>query len=344
MNQVVNILITGAGGAAAVSVFKALNLPNITCFMADIDPYAAGLYLVSPERRILLPRGDHKAFIPTLLHACQSNGIDVLIPTVETEFLPISKYRNLFEFDGTQLMLAPQETLDWCLDKWTLLQTAKEALPPPRTTLLTATFDPTDWTLPVIAKPRKGSGSNGIHLIESWDALALVPKDGSYIIQAYLPGPEYSVDVFATAKGKVMAAVPRERLKIDSGIAVAARVRRDPTLEKWAMKLAERLKLAFCANVQFKLDHDGTPRLLEINARFPGTMPLTVAAGINMPLLCLKSLYGETIHAEQCKYKEIAVMRYLQETIVPSGEVEALEKEKAYMTHPDRYKSTVNSA
>jgi len=344
MDRAINILITGAGGAAAVSVYKALNGASITCFMADIDPYASGLYLVPPERRILLPRGDHKAFVPTLLHACQSNGIDVLIPTVEVEFLPISKYRNLFEFDGTQLMLAAQETLDACLDKWILLQTAKTIVPTPETALLDQTFDASKWVLPVIAKPRKGSGSNGIYLIQTWQQLDTVPKDGSYIVQAYLPGPEFSIDVFATAKGKVMAAVPRERLKVDSGIAVAARVRKDPILEKWAKKLAEHLKLNYCANIQFRLDEAGTPKLLEMNARFPGTLPLTVAAGVNMPTLCLKSLYGETIHPDQCTYEEIAVMRYLQEAIIPIGELEALEKEKAYMTHPDRYKAALSSA
>ena len=101
MDHPVNVLITGAGGAAAVSLYKAYaTAPNITCFMADIDPYAAGLYLVPQERRILLPRGDHKAFVPVLLHACQNNGIDVLIPTVEAEMMPIAQYLNLFALDG----------------------------------------------------------------------------------------------------------------------------------------------------------------------------------------------------------------------------------------------------
>lgn len=338
MQNPVNVLVTGAGGAAAVSIYKALEHElGVTCFMADIDPYAAGLYLVPPERRVLLPRGDHKAFVPCLLHACQNHGIDVLIPTVEVEMNALSQFRNLFEFDGTKVMMAPKETLKICLDKWNLIQAAQEVVPVPRTSLYDEHFQTEGWELPVVLKPRKGSGSNGIVIVKSDRDWAFAPKDGSYIAQAYLPGMEYSVDVLATPKGRVVAAVPRERLKVDSGIAVAARVRKDERLETFAAALASAVGLTFCANVQFKLDADGVPHLLEMNPRFPGTMPLTVAAGVNMPLLCLKSLYGYRIQSQDVAYREVSVMRYLQEVIVESGEVELLEQEKAYLSNPMRF-------
>ena len=51
------ILITGAGGAAAISVWKSLSAEH-ELHMADMDPLAAGLYLVPPEQRLIIPRGD----------------------------------------------------------------------------------------------------------------------------------------------------------------------------------------------------------------------------------------------------------------------------------------------
>jgi hypothetical protein len=49
------ILITGAGGAAAISVWKSLSAGH-ELHMADMDPLAAGLYLVPPDRRLIIPR------------------------------------------------------------------------------------------------------------------------------------------------------------------------------------------------------------------------------------------------------------------------------------------------
>ena len=47
-----------------------------------------------------------------------------------------------------------------------------------------------------------------------------------------------------------------------------------------------------CANVQFKRGADGVFKLLEVNPRFPGTLPLTTAAGIDMPKLMVDELMG----------------------------------------------------
>ena len=44
-------------------------------------------------------------------------------------------------------------------------------------------------------------------------------------------------------------------------------------------------KVQGTANVQFKRAADGVFKLLEVNPRFPGTLPLTGAAGIDMPKL-----------------------------------------------------------
>ena len=57
----------------------------------DIDPFAAGLYLVAPERRAILPRGDDPRFADVLLARCRARGVDVVVPTVDTELLPLAR-------------------------------------------------------------------------------------------------------------------------------------------------------------------------------------------------------------------------------------------------------------
>ena len=54
----VRVMVTGAGGPAAVSVMKSLGADaSVSLIAADMDPWAAGLYLVPPEARTLVPAG-----------------------------------------------------------------------------------------------------------------------------------------------------------------------------------------------------------------------------------------------------------------------------------------------
>ena len=146
------------------------------------------------------------------------------------------------------------------------------------------------------------------------------------IIQEYLPGAEFSVDVLSDTRGVVRAAVPRVRLKVDSGIAVAGRTVRDATLQAAAGVVAQRMGLTFVANVQFKRDAAGVPRLLEVNARFPGTMPLTVAAGVNMPRLALDLVRGRALPPNVGEFTEVGIVRTWADHVIRSGAFDDLEQ------------------
>ena len=117
--------------------------------------------------------------------------------------------------------------------------------------------------------------------------------------------------------------MPRRRDKVDSGIAVAGRTVRDPELEAFGTAVATAVGMRGIANVQARRDTHGRPALLEVNPRLPGTMPLTVAAGVDMPAWALLSALGGAIPAG-LDYREIAVVRHWTERFVPVSEVDDL--------------------
>jgi phosphoglycolate phosphatase-like HAD superfamily hydrolase len=53
--------------------------------------------------------------------------------------------------------------------------------------------------------------------------------------------------------------------------------------------------LSYVNNVQFRRDAQGDPRLLEVNPRIPGTIGLTVQAGLNLPLAACCLALGERL-------------------------------------------------
>ena len=77
--------------------------------------------------------------------------------------------------------------------------------------------------------------------------------------------------------------------------------------------------------VQAKGAVGGEPALLEVNARFPGTMPLTIAAGIDMPALAVREALGTTLPDGPLPFEDIAMVRYLEERFLPFSEIEAMQ-------------------
>jgi carbamoyl-phosphate synthase large subunit len=306
------ILLTGAGGPSAISVWKSLHAGH-ELHMADMDPCAAGLYLVPAAQRLLLPRGDDPQLLPVMLGACRDRAIDLLIPTVDAELVPLAQAEAEFARLGVKLALAPLDCLRLCRDKHALLEQLAAAVPVPSCALLTAATVAAASAFPLFAKPRLGAGSRGIALIQNRADLALLPQDGSYLLQEWLPGAEYSVDVYVRSDGRVIAAVPRERMKTDSGIAVAARTLHVPDVIDAAVRAAQAAGIRYVANIQFKRARDGVCKLLEINPRFPGTLPLTAAAGIDIPALLVADLSGATLPDQLLPFTERMVVRYWTE-------------------------------
>jgi carbamoyl-phosphate synthase large subunit len=326
------ILVTGAGGPSAVSILRDMVDEPVTMLAADLDPFAAGLYLVEADQRALLPRGDDPDFAPALLDLCRRLSADAVIPTVDTELLPVARMRDQFAAAGTTVIGASVKTLEACLDKAVLAELCDPLVRVPRTQIVDDAFDAADVALPVIVKPRSGSGSRGIRLVERREELEALERDGTLLVQEHLPGPEFSLDVIARADGHVAGVVPRERLKVDSGIAVTGRTLHDDALETYARKVAEAIELTTVANVQVKQTAAGEPALLEVNPRFPGTMPLTIASGIDMPKLAIGEALGTPIPDGPLPFDDIAMVRFFQERFFPFDDITSLQRTAAQIS------------
>ncbi len=315
------VLVTGAGGPAAIAVMRSLSAdPAVRLLAADMDSWAAGLYLVPAADRTLIPAGAASGFADTLLARCRQLAVDVVVPTVDAELRPLAAARQVFAAVGLKLMLAPDPALHVILDKLALARHCQDVVRVPRTEPLDGELDPAGWTYPVVVKPRAGSGSRDIRILRSAAELAATERSGGLLVQEYLPGDEYSIDVFASQPGHVIAAVPRLRAKVDSGISVAGRTVRDRGLEQFGTAVAEATGVQFIANVQAKRDASGRPALLEVNPRAPGSLALTIASGVDMPRLAMDVLFGRPV-PDHADFREIAMVRFLDERVVELAEI-----------------------
>jgi carbamoyl-phosphate synthase large subunit len=127
------------------------------------------------------------------------------------------------------------------------------------------------------------------------------------IIMEYLPGDEYTSDVFRYKNYTLV--IPRKRLSIRSGITFSGCVERNEQIISFSGKLAERLNLEYCFGFQFKLDEKGLPKILEANPRVQGTMVLAAFAGANIIYSSIKAAIGEEIPAFKVNW-DTKLIRY----------------------------------
>jgi carbamoyl-phosphate synthase large subunit len=312
------VLVTGAGGPAGVAVIRSLlQRADVEVFAADMDGWASGLYLVTAERRRIVPPGKSESFVDDLIAMCASDDIDVLFSTVDVELPPLARRRDEL---GAALAAPSLETLETCLDKFALAQRCAPLLRTPTTHLVGPGSSAEQWAFPIIVKPRSGAGSRGVRLVHSRADLDALGDAPNLIAQELLPGDEYSVDVIADAAGSVVAAVPRTRTRVDSGVSIAGLTVHDEGLESTAAAVAKAVGLVGVANVQLRRDTAGVPALLEVNPRFPGAMPLTIAAGVDMPSLALDLALGKELPAH-VDFLELANVRFLEDVFVAPADV-----------------------
>lgn len=314
-----NLLITSIG--KRVQLIKHLK-EKFNVIGVDAGELNPAKYFVDKFYRI--PKANEMKYIDSLLEICQKEEIKVLIPLYEGEFEILNSSRKRFQEIGTVLMLSNDEILNICKDKqetYKFFLNSEINVPKVyfeeeiRNIILYGDID----KLPLIIKPRDGMGSDNVFKVNSINELEFFRnyiKDG--IVQEYIAGDEYTVDVLVDLQGNPIYIVPRKRLEVRAGEVVKSCTVKDNNIinetEKVIKKLnelrnAEGLALMGPLTIQFFKDYKGNILLLEINPRFGGGVPLSFEAGAD---------YGkkicEMVEEKELKYikdfKEMTMLRY----------------------------------
>jgi predicted ATP-grasp superfamily ATP-dependent carboligase len=131
-------------------------------------------------------------------------------------------------------------------------------------------------------------------------------RDHPFLVQEKIEGP--GIGIFLLMKdGRLLARFAHKRLREkppSGGVSVLCESIAPPeeALDA-ARKVLEHYGWSGVAMVEFKRDsRDGRPKLMEINARFWGSLQLAVSSGVDFPYLLYASVNGGEI-ATQSNYK-----------------------------------------
>jgi carbamoyl-phosphate synthase large subunit len=305
------VLVTGAGGPAGVAVVRRLVALGHRVVAGDADSAAAGGALA--DVAVTLPRGDHPRFVDALVGVCTAFGVDALVSTVAEELPHLAAGAGRLAAAGVATWLPDAAAVDVCCDKAAFARAmAAAGVPHPATAASAGAVAgvPGPW----VVKPLAGRGSRGVRLL---DDRALVVEalreDEGLIAQTRLTGREFTADALVDRDGAVRVVVPRWREETKAGISVKGRTfASDPVPRVVAAALAA-VQLTGPANVQGFVADDGTATVMEINPRFSGGLPLTLAAGADVVSAYLAGVRGEPL-PELSFRPGVAMSRYFAET------------------------------
>jgi carbamoyl-phosphate synthase large subunit len=312
-----NILITAASRRVSlIRFFKvALNklCPTGKIITTDLNPLSPGLYFC--DKFYCAPLCTSPDYIETIKSICIKEKISLLIPTIDEELPIYAKLSKDFEDIGVRVIVSNYNAVIICNDKMLTYKIFLEKSIPTPKTYLPEELDVPSMKYPLFIKPRFGRGSVNSFMIRSEKELVFfLDYIDKPVVQEYLVGKEFTIDVLADLNGKVISSVPRERLLIRAGVSDRGVTIDNDALMEWGKRIVEMLGLIGPVNIQGKLFQDKI-KFIEINPRFSGGIQLTVKSGPNFPELLIRMHLGDDIKPIIGEYKKRLVMVSFEESI-----------------------------
>ncbi|GAA1773512.1 ATP-grasp domain-containing protein [Luedemannella helvata] len=279
----VTILLSSAG--RRVSLLRSLREAaaaagyDARVIACDADPTAPALHVA--DAAFLAPPCAGADFDDFAVDLAARERVDLVVPTIDPELPVWSRLRERLAAVGTTVAVSGPQTVEIAADKRrTHEHCVRNGIPCPRQATPSAVLaGRARWRLPLIVKPARGSGSDGVLRVSDWSQLRHVAGVGGLVVEELVPGVEHTVDVYLDRRGVAHCPVVRRRLAVRAGEVSKAQVVRDARLESVAVKTVESLPDAFgVLNVQVFADGPDVS-VIEINARFGGGYPLTWRAG-----------------------------------------------------------------
>ena len=300
--------------------------------------------------------GAYKDALVAIVHRL---GVEVLLPTTDTSITALLGIGD--SCPGLALPFSDWGAYDGLSDKRRLTEAAREVgITVPEQVLIErpGDVDPADLArigYPLVLKPSRsavvGSGGiskHGVRIVRTQDALgaqlrAISPEAYPLLVQRRILGSGKGVFILMW-EGQVYAVFAHRRIREKpptGGVSVYREsVAVSPGLVEQAEKLLKRFNWSGVAMVEFKEEAEtGTHYLMEVNARFWGSLQLAIDSGVDFPKLLVdlatgaevepvmkyrvgvrsRWLWGDVDHLVACLRTPRSVRRSLPDVPSPMG-------------------------
>lgn len=296
-------------------LIKELEKAGVEVIGMDSDPLSAGFYFL--KKSYVVPKGGDPGFISRILDIIDIEKPDGILSGPEEELLPLSKNKEIIERKGALLLCPDYRYVRICMDKKkTSVVFERMEIPAPEI------FDLNTARLPCVIKPRFGRGSADVHIARNKKDLDFYfKKNKDSIIQEFIEGEEYTVDILADKDGAALSVVPRLRFGVESGICIKGKTVYDEEIISYSKKIAKELKLFGPSCIQCIKNEKGV-KFIEVNARFGGGSVLSVKADPLIIRNLIKIVKREKPEPGGGFVKGLVMLRHYSEIFIPEKGVD----------------------
>jgi len=304
------VLVTDSDRGSAISIIRSLGRRGFRVIAGDANRGSLGFRSRYVAERLLYPPPARAPaeFVGSVLEAARRWRIDLVIPVTDAAILPLSEERARWA-DVCRVAMPDAEPLRVVTDKRKTLELAgRLGIPAPRSEIAASPeaarrlAEELGW--PVVLKPKSSRVYRDRKSVEAFQVTyANRPEEVSarldrlegrceVLVQEYCAGAGCGVGILMH-EGRPLAAFQHRRLHEVPLTGGASSLREsaalDPVLYEYSVRLLGALRWTGLAMVEFKVGAAG-PKLMEVNGRVWGSLPLAVLSGVDFPRL-LAELY-----------------------------------------------------
>ena len=281
-----------------------------------VDSQLSAPALVEADVKIQVPPINHPEYLDVLKDIIVDNKIDAVISLNDLELPVLAKNKKELEIWGAKVLVSDEQIINTSFDKWRTYEFFKKHKI--QTLLSYISLDDALQSIkegklkfPVVVKPRWGSASSEINIVESTEELILsfellkkriiksqlnhitkADEDRCVIIQERSEGEEYGMDVLNDFEGNYYGTFVRKKLAMRAGETDKAVSVINPKLTKLGKYLSSAT--GHIGNMDCDFFVKGKEiYMLEMNPRFGGGYPFSHEAGINIPAIYITWLKGK---------------------------------------------------
>jgi carbamoyl-phosphate synthase large subunit len=302
--------------------------PGGRVIVTDVNALSPTVY--TAHRAYRVPLATEPGYVDAILEIAVGERVGLVVPTIDDELPILASAVSRFAAHGIRIAVSSPRTTAICNDKHATCATLRRHGIAAAETWLPDEV-PADAPMPLFVKPRGGRGGVGAFPVRSRRELAFfLDYVADPIVQEHLSGPEFTIDVLCDFSGKALSIVPRRRDHIRAGVIDRGCTVNDRTLIALAASCVRVLDFAGPINIQCRVAN-GRPTVFEINARFSGGIPLTIAAGADFPRMLLALAAGHPVPPSIGRFQDRLWMTSYESSIMLAEDAIQLE---AY--RPDR--------
>lgn len=243
--------------------------------------------------------------LDALEKAVKQTGANIILPVDEPAVRFISQHHNAIKEIASIAPVPTTQAFDIATDKWLLANFLEENnIPSPRTILYThdESFGQAlnDIDFPVLVKPARGHGGQGIYQFknpsEVHNFFARLPKasHGRYIVQSFIEGYDIDCSILSQSGHILAYTIQRGFIPRSHTYAAPAGIYflKEISVLHLVQRLVSTLGFSGIAHIDLRYDtKDSEFKILELNARYWGSLTGSLMAGVNFPYLsCLAAL------------------------------------------------------